>query len=134
MKRFSAVVVIATLAGCSSTPEALEQSKSADRTEKVFSENYQEVYRRLVRTARLCSGGNSGRFTSFELDTELYSELGYGEVTLSLQNMGTRNYYWKAKVEKAGSGSRLSVVSGNTLAQDSMLKTVVGWAEGNEKC
>jgi len=134
MRRVAIGLTLSALVGCSSTPEALEKSTSAVRQEKTYDDNYQEVYRRLVHTARLCSGGSSGKYTSFELDTDLYSELGYGEVSLSLQNFGSRNYYWKAKIERAGSGSRLSVVSGNTLAQGAALKSVMRWADGGVGC
>jgi len=133
-KKAVTAVLAMIVVGCSSTPEDLDKSTSAARTTKTYSENYQEVYRRLVRTARLCSGGPSGRYTAFQLSTDLYSDLGYGEVSLSLYNLGTHNFYWKAKIEKAGEGSKLSVVSGNSLAQASQLRSVVDWADGGTKC
>lgn len=122
------------IAGCSSTPEALEKSEGAARAEKTYAENYQEVYRRLSSTARRCSGGSSGKYTSFELDSELYNELGYGEVTLSLSNFGARNYYWKAKVTKTGSGALVTAVAGNTLAKNVDLRRVMRWADGDTGC
>lgn len=128
------LVTVAALVGCSSTPEELDKSTSAARTTKKYSENYQEVYRRLVRTARLCSGGPAGKRTAFQLATDLYSDLGYGELSLSLYNYGTHNFYWKAKIEKDGTGSKLTVVSGNTLAQNSQLNSIVRWADGGEGC
>lgn len=129
----SALAAALLVTSCSSTPEALDKSPSAVRTTKTYSENYQEVYRRLVGTARRC-GTSTGSHVSFEVDADLYNEFGYGEVTQSLQDLGARNYYWKAKIERAGSGSKLSVVSGNTLAKGSTLRTVVGWADGNTSC
>lgn len=134
MRKLTIGLTLSALVGCSSTPEALEKSTSAVRQEKTYNENYQEVYRRLVRTARLCSGGPSGKYTAFQLATDLYPDLGYGEVSLSLYNLGTHNFYWKAKVEIEGAGTKLSVVSGNTLAQGSQLRSVVRWADGGTSC
>jgi len=70
-------VVAIVLCGCSSTPGDLEKSTSAVRDSKNYTENYQEVYRRFVGTARRCST-STGSHVSFEVDADLYSELGYG--------------------------------------------------------
>lgn len=136
MKRTLLVVgllISCVVTGCSSTPQDLEKSTSAVRTTKIYEDNYQQVYRRLVGVARRC-GTATASHVSFEVDADLYNELGYGEVTQSLQGLGARNYYWKAKIERNGGGSKLSIVSGNTLAQSSTLNKVVGWAEGNTAC
>jgi len=55
-------------------------------------------------------------------------------VSLSLQDYGARNYYWKVKIQKSGSGTILSAVSGNTLAQSRTLKTIMRWADGDQGC
>lgn len=134
MRKIAALCIVLAMAGCSSTPEALEKSESAARSTEAYAENYQEIYRRLSSTAKRCVATNSGKRTSFEVDAELYNELGFGEVTLSLANYGTRNYYWKAKVEKRGSGAAVSAVSGNTLAQGAELQRIFAWADGDTKC
>ncbi|TWD58088.1 hypothetical protein FB480_101843 [Agrobacterium vitis] len=136
-RRITAISIISALlalSSCSSSPEALEKSPDAVRQEKTYSANYQEVYRRLVGTARRCAGVGNGMYTSFQVDSDLFSELGYGEVAFSLQDMGARNYYWKAKIQKEGNGSKLSVVSGNTLAKNRTLRDVVRWADGDSNC
>ncbi|MBY3043700.1 hypothetical protein [Rhizobium leguminosarum] len=120
------------LSGCSTTPEALEKSASAARSEKSYAENYQEVYRRLADTARRCRSTTGS--AAFTVDAQLYNELGYGEITMSMVSIYPRNYYWKAKVEKTASGSRVSAVSGNTSAQDRSLADVMRWADGDQHC
>ena len=41
-----------------------------------------QIYRRVATTAKRCFAGNVGAYASFAVDSELYSELGYGELTL----------------------------------------------------
>lgn len=133
MREIGIAALALVLAGCSTSSGDLEASKSAARSEKNYSENYQAVYRRLADTARRCQ--STAGTAAFTVDAQLYNELGFGEITLSLVSaLYPRNYYWKAKVEKAGSGSRLSVVSGNTLAQERTLADVIRWASGDQKC
>lgn len=120
------------LTGCTSSPEALEKSESAVRSSKTYAENYQEVFRRLSNTAKRCQSTSGS--AAFTVDAQLYSELGFGEVTMSMVSLYPRSYYWKAKVEKAGSGSRVSVVSGGGLGKGRMLNDVIRYADGDDKC
>lgn len=101
---------------------------------QTYSENYQEIYRRVSTTAKRCFAGNVGAYASFAVDSELYSELGYGELTLSLINMGTRNYYMSARVDKQPTGSKLTVRSGNTLASERYKTLMLAWAGGDQNC
>ena len=66
---------------------------------RVSGEQYQGIYRRVSSTARRCIAGNISGYASFAVDADLYSDLHYGEVTMSLINIGIRNYYLSAKVE-----------------------------------
>ena len=91
MRVLIAAVLALACAGCSSTPAELE-AKTEPITQN-YPENYQEIFRRVSSTAKRCFAGNVGAYASFAVDSELYSELGYGELTLSLINYGTRNYY-----------------------------------------
>jgi hypothetical protein len=134
MTRFwvAAIVTIA-LAGCSSSPAELEASTTP--TVKTYVENYQEIYRRVSSTAKRCFAGNVGAYASFAVDSELYPDLGYGDTTLSLINMGTRNYYISAKIEKqVPAGARLTVRTGNTLAAERYKSLVLAWADGDQSC
>lgn len=120
-----------TLAGCSMTPTDLEQKTPPTVIE--FKENYQEIYRRVAKQATRCLKVDVGDGGSFEVDTELYSELGYGEVTYSLGSL-SRNYYMSAKIEKVGEGSRLTVHTGNQLTSARVRDLVIEWANGSTAC
>ncbi|WFU84382.1 hypothetical protein QA645_17060 [Bradyrhizobium sp. CIAT3101] len=129
----AAVLAVASiLSGCSSTPADLE-AKAAPVV-KTYRENYQEIYRRVSTTAKRCFAGNVGAYASFAVDSDLYSELGYGETTLSMINMGARNYYLSVRVEKDPTGSKLTVRSGNTMASDRYKGLILSWADGDQNC
>lgn len=119
------------LAGCSTTPTDLEQKTAPTVLE--FRENYQEIYRRVAKQAARCLKVDAGEGASFDVDTELYNELGYGEVTYSHGSLA-RNYYMSAKIEKVGDGSRLTFYSGNQLAPARVRDLVVDWANGSTAC
>jgi hypothetical protein len=127
-----AFVIALALAGCSSTPAELE-AKSTPLVQ-TYPDNYQEIYRRVSTTAKRCFAGNMGAYASFAVDSELYSELGYGELTLSLIDTGIRNYYLSVRVEKQPAGSKLTVRSGNTLASERYKSLVLSWAGGDQNC
>ena len=132
MFRIAGFVLIASIvSGCSSTPADL-QAKSAP-IERTYVENYQEIYRRVSTTAKRCYAGNVSAYASFAVDSELYSDLGYGELTLSLINLGTRNYYLSVRVEKLPKGSKLIAKSGNTLAADRYIERALAWASGTDE-
>ncbi len=131
---FVAVLLIIGMgSGCSTTSDELESSTSAVRSQKSYSDNYQAVFRRLSDTARRCQ--TTVGAAALTVDAQLYSELGFGEVTMSMvSTLYPRNYYWKAKIEKDGSASKLSVTSGNTVAQERFMRDVIRWADGDPNC
>lgn len=132
LKKLLALPAAIALSSCSSTPADLEAKTKAETVS--YAENYQEIYRRVFSVASRCGTGNISAYASFDLDAQLYSELGYGELTMSLSNLGTRNYFWKAKIERNGEGSKMTVNSGNSLAAPKMQRDVFRWAKGDEKC
>jgi hypothetical protein len=133
MRKLISVALLVALVGCSTSSDSLESSKSAVRSEKTYAANYQEVFRRISNTAKRCQ--QTAGTAAFNVDAQLYNELGFGEITLSLVSaLYPRNYYWKAKVEKAGEGSKVSIVSGNTLGQGATLRQVERWAGGDTSC
>lgn len=132
MKRRGMTLALAILAGCSPTTRDLEESSTAVRQDKTYSESYQEVYRRLYTTATACQ--SLGGSAEFRVDGQLYSELGFGEITMSMLSIYGSNFYWKARVDRSDKGSRLSVVSGNTLAKKRTLSDVIRWADGETAC
>lgn len=133
MNRIGAFLMVALLAACSSTPEALEKDTKAASSSKSYSQNYQEIYRRVYGVASRCMVASNSS-TQFAVDAQLYTELGFGEITQSLVTPYGRNYYLKVKIEKAGSGSRMTVQSGNTLMQGATLRKVFAWADGGTSC
>jgi hypothetical protein len=118
--------------GCSTTPADLEAITTP--TTQTYSENYQEIYRRVSGTAKRCLAGNMSAYASMAVDSELYSELGYGEVQLSLINIGVRNYYVAARIEKTPTGSKMTVRSGNTIDNSVHLNRFLAWASGSQDC
>jgi hypothetical protein len=130
--RFFMLIGLTVFTGCSSTPADLE-AKTTPVTQN-YPENYQEIYRRVAGTAKRCFTTSMGAYASMAVDSEIYSELGYGEISLSLINMGTRNYYLMVRVEKQLPGSRLTVRSGNTLASERYKDLVLRWAGGDQNC
>lgn len=90
LKQSIALSVVLIVAGCSSTSADLEKKTAATAKVQTFSENYQEIYRRILTTAKNCQAGNVSAYASYDVEGQLYNELGYGEITLSLTNLGTK--------------------------------------------
>lgn len=136
MARMALVILSAAcLAACSTTPTNLE-SKAEPKTQS-YSENYQEIYRRVATTAKRCFAADMGQYASMAVDAELYPDLGRGELTVSLVNYGTRNYYLSAKIARATpQGSTMTVSAGNTLGAERMTNLMFDWArsDGNAQC
>lgn len=126
------VLAVGGVVACSGTPAELE-SRVAPIT-RDFSENYQEIYRRVSRTATRCWGSARTPYSSLDVDSQLYSELGFGEVAFSQSNMGARTYFVTARVERRDEGSRLILHSGNTLASQRHAATFLRWSDGDEAC
>ena len=68
-----------------------------------------------------------------QVDRELCTELGYGEIALIMSNAGTNNYYSYMKISKAGTGSRVEVYTGNTLAKESDAQLLAEIASGKRE-
>lgn len=130
-----ALPIVFALFGCSTSPTDLE-SKVEPRSQ-IFAENYQEIYRRVSTTAKRCMAGNMSATASMAVDAELYSELGKGEITVSLINIGIRNYYVSAKVERLDQKqSKMTVSAGNTLGAQRATDLFFEWASSgaNHNC
>lgn len=132
MKPLAVIAALLTVGGCSTTPVALEEKTAP--TVRTYAENYQEIYRRTSGAAKRCFATSLGPYASMAVDADLFSELGYGEIKLSLINMGVRNYYISAKIEKEPKGSRMTVFSGNTVAPGAWEQKMLAWAAGQQDC
>jgi hypothetical protein len=102
------------LVSCSETTGDL--TAKTEPTTIDSKENYQSVYRRLSKYYDCIDGAWAGTYASFQVDRQLYSELGFGELSLRLNNFGVNNYYTHVKVSKTNGGSRTVIHSGNSLA------------------
>ena len=108
------VIITLSLGACSqNTSDLTEKSRPTIVTSK---ENYQAVYRRLSKQYDCSDGAWAGAFASFQVDRQLYTELGFGELAFRLSNLGMNNYYSYIKVSQDGNGSRTEIYTGNTLA------------------
>lgn len=132
LKIASTALAIA-LAGCLTTPEALEASKGTVSQTRTYADNYQALYRKVLGPAQRCFAASNGS-TQFQVEAQLYPVLGFGEITDSMSSIYGRNFYIKVKIEKAGSGSKMTVWSGNMLVKRSELETVFSWADGATGC
>ncbi len=136
MRRFLFGTLLVFMAGCSNSvgSGSFEQSKSSARDERTFPENYQALYRNVHDTASRCLAGSPAVATQMILDAQLYPDLGFGELSYSMSSIYGRHFFWKAKIEKAGSGSKISVVSANSLSRDRDIRSVYRWASGDTSC
>src|SRR3569623_578104 len=133
MKQFPAAsIALQFHGGSSSTPQDLE-TKSAP-TDRTYTENYQEIFRRVSTTAKRCEAGNMNAVSSMAVDAQRYPDLGYGEISRSLIDMGARNYYWTAKIEKVGTGAKMTLRAGNTINNQTMIDNDLRWADGDQNC
>lgn len=136
MRKSIAILFLTVLGvvGCSTSSSDLEKKTAASAQTQKYSANYQEIYRRVYTASTKCVAGNIAAHASLSVDAQLYNELGYGEIAGSLINVGVRNYYWKAKIERDGAGSKMTVNSGNSLGAERTMRTVFRWATGDEAC
>lgn len=100
--------------------------------------NYQAVYANALHTMRTCM--NPGMTvipgaTSVKIEADLFSDLGYGEITVGLSG-GMPDTFSVTRIEKTASGSRLSIWSGNMLPAPAARDRawIVSWAKGGKSC
>jgi hypothetical protein len=130
--RYLLLLVAVAVLGCSTKPTDLQSSTPAVTRE--YQANYQEIYRRVSGTAKRCYAGIINSSAAMTVDSELFSELGYGEIQLSLINYGVRNYYWTAKIERMTKGTKMTLHAGNTIAPQVHINNAIRWADGDENC
>jgi len=128
---WTAVALLLLLGGCSLTPQALE-SRSDDASQN-YTDDYREVYRRLIGTARRCVTGNSNAL-SMTVESDLHQEVGFGVVRFVAIGILNSNYYLSAKIEKMGQGSRVSVKTNNPMISEKFDNMVFRWAAGDQEC
>jgi hypothetical protein len=122
------LVAAITLASCSTT---LEQPQP---TVEAHAEDYQEIYKRVSTTATRCFAAKAGLYVSSSVETNVFPDLGYGQVTLSTVGRGTKNYYLSVRIEKEPTGSKLTMISDDTVASRRYRELVTMWATGDQTC
>ena len=73
-------------------------------------------------------------FTVRALDADLFTEIGYGQLTLTVGGRGNDNYYVSVRIEKQPTGSKLTMISDNMAASQRYRELVSGWANGDQNC
>ena len=126
------VVVLATVAlvGCASKPTE-EANKPIVQT---YAEDYQGLFQRVSTTAKRCFASKAGLYKSGAVDAGIYSEIGYGQLTLTENGHGNDNYYVSVRIEKQPSGSKLTMISDNVAASQRYRELVLVWANGDQNC
>ena len=127
MKRLLPFVpLFVLLAGCS-TGSSLESMQNDPATLKAvhsFPESYEVVYARIARQGHLCHVASG----------TLYPERSYGQVDL-INTFGIApKYTFSARIEKAGTGSKVTIYSGNNWVKQAYIDNIIGWASGSTKC
>jgi hypothetical protein len=122
------VLAAITLVGCASKP-AEEAGKPTVQT---YAEDYQGLFQRVSTTAKRCFASKAGLYQSGAVDADLYTEMGYGQLTLTVN--GRDNFYVSVRIEKQPTGSRLTMISDNMPASQRYRELVSGWANGDQNC
>lgn len=128
---FRNVLLAATLpllvTGCAGSSASLEAQTEAITLNS--SDDYRTVYERLAATAKRCWDA-TGMYQSGEVEDDIYPTLGYGTISIVVNNMGSRTFELTAKIEDAGDGSKISVHSNHRTYKKDFLR----WASGDLTC
>ena len=130
-----AVLGLAILMGCGSKGD-LSLSPTT-RTES-FQENYQVLHRRILNQMEKCFHTGGVMIMSpvrMEISSQIYSELGESELAYFQSNL-SNIYYHVVKIKRTGSGSTMTVSTGNKLEVHNRreLELYFRWARGSTAC
>ncbi|UFZ01717.1 hypothetical protein LQG66_20575 [Bradyrhizobium ontarionense] len=125
------------LGGCAASPEGLNSRDDADS--RTFSENYEEIFRRLSETGKRCypPGQDVVNPTHGQIESEgeLHRDRGFAEFRLVAGSYGIRmNYFVAARIEKSGSGSRVTIKVSNPMGAGPLSSRIYRWAGGDSSC
>jgi hypothetical protein len=124
------ILAAITLVGCASNPP-----EEVNRpTVQTYAQDYQGLFQRISTTAKRCFASKAGLYRSGAVDADLYSEIGYGQLTLTVNGTGTSNYYVSVRIEKQSTGSKLTMISDNMEASQRYRELVSRWANGDQNC
>ncbi|MGJ4950946.1 hypothetical protein [Bradyrhizobium sp. HKCCYLS20291] len=114
----AAAIAVLVVGGCSMSPEGLNSRDVADS--RSFSESYEEIFRRLNETGKRCypPGQHVSNPTHGQIESEgeLHRDRGFAEFRLVAGSYGIKmNYFVAARIEKSGSGSRVTIRVANPM-------------------
>lgn len=121
--------IAAALAVSACTSQAQMDAQPVQRVTN-FSENYQQIYANVNKGMRNCVAIGGG----FSVDGQLYSELGYGEVSAAGSTGLSQMPLYHAKISRAGTGSRMESKSLVKANKQGVLNWIDYWARGGIKC
>ena len=124
------VLAAASLVGCASKP--LEEASKP--IVQAYAEDYQVLFQRVSATAKRCFASKAGLYRSGTVEADLYADIGYGQMTLAVNGLGSDNYYLSVRIERQPTGSKLTMISDNLGASQRYRELVSGWANGDQNC
>lgn len=132
---FKAVVLVLAVGGCAMHAEVAQQPVDLDFQ---VARNYQAVYADTLRNVRNCYRPNTAALPGTgwtTVDGQLYSELGYGEISIGLGGLlpGLTSV---TRIERAAGGARVQIKSANTGEQAARNDRawLAHWARGGTGC
>jgi len=117
MRRILLICICAiSLASCANNSKEELKVNAGAKTIFVVNENYQMVYRRVYEATKKCfSGGGLPIIGSqMRVDGQLFSDLGFGEITTFMDDMQI-NYFSMVRIERNGHASRIHVYVSNAF-------------------
>ena len=108
--RHSWVLLALVVGGCGATTKT-ELEHSAPQAQIFrYPDNYQAIFRRVSESAKRCLAGEfllaHGRMA---IDAQLYSDLGFGEISHYLSHALLPRHHFSAKIERDGEGSKMTI-------------------------
>lgn len=125
------------LASCGAPRADVIKANPSKSETATLDMNYQEAYRNLSNTARACLDHPVGLIggSNYQVQADLYSELGRGDVALYFNGpFSGRHAYVSAEVIKTGEKQTQVSVYSATSPWDYAVPRWISWAQGNQDC
>lgn len=79
------VAAMIAMTGCSSAPQSISALQKANYKDSfLVNKNYQETYRNFKTRFSMCGGLDASWLKPFAVHSELYTDIGEGQITLNL--------------------------------------------------
>lgn len=125
----AALLIATALTAAACTSQAQMDEQPVQRVTH-FSENYQKIYANLNKGARNCYEVAS----ISDVDAQLFSELGYGEISAAVTGGFTHQPIMNAKISRDGSGAVMEAKTAEARGREGTLNWVEYWARGGLTC